>query len=613
MSLFNIILALTFLLCVTTERATLSKIAANSNTVEIIKDLNVNLNVDWNLVVMDNDIDNRAPILKQPNKTIMVVTKLSDIKLDLRDPYVKTKFLYANFSHNVLVIVYVDEIEGSWETASKDKYQDISNELEANLLRNFSRLATIVKSHLRKLHFVHILWIVERATLGNLNEFSHICWSYGFTKTLFYSRKALYVYNRLPSLKVLQLPTLDHYYEREEIRNFHEYPLTFPITASPPRCYRFRDKHGRQTIYAGYMYEVLMTFIKQFNFTFREYPHNYHSDSKEHLMEALIAGDMDAAAFLTFPNRSFDTSDVLWNGYVYMAVPHAKPIPRYQYFKLPLQTTTWALYGFTIIAESLAVAGFVFLNYCMWDFSKCFIYICSLSLYQFQMPVPLHSTRFQLFYMLLIVYHFVLVNCYLCTFSSMLVSNVYERQIDTIEDLASTDLRFPIIYEDMYWYTHSYWQSPIIVPRLVLEDGLVIDELRRNLSTNIIQGAFEDKLTFFMFQQRYLKRPRIHRMHAAIYNAPIYITLRHNLPYFELFNRYLGNLWASGIMWKTFIGTEWHGILSGEIRYLRDDESREERLTLEYFSSQLFLFSCGLCASIIVFVLEIIYNKYAQV
>ncbi|XP_061397284.1 uncharacterized protein LOC133332935, partial [Musca vetustissima] len=342
-----------------------------------------------------------------------------------------------------------------------------------------------------------------------------------------------------------------------------------------------------------------MIFIEQFNFTFREYPHDYDDDDKDPLMEAMQLGHMDFTSFPAYPYRTNDASDVLWNANIYIMVPKSQPIAKYKYFYKPFDEFVWLQYLVVIVEATSVVAFLTLRKYSIWDFSKSFIYICSIALYQYQLATPVRSLRFNLLYILLIVYNFIMINYYLCMLSSLLVSTLYEPQIDTIEALASTSLRFKATQTDIDYYTQLPDISPIIVSLFTVEDGIVLDNLRRNLSTDMLHSAIEDKLQFYVFQQKYLKVPRLHLIPSAIYSCPIYFSIRHNLPYLELFNRYLRNLWASGILWKTHLSMEWYGILSGEIHYLRDEESPEHLLTLEYFYSPLGFYCIGVIISLI--------------
>ncbi|XP_075163168.1 uncharacterized protein LOC142235795 [Haematobia irritans] len=553
-------------------------------------------------------------LLKNQHKPVMIVTKFSDINLDAADPLVTTQVIYENFSHNFMVIVIVDHQYAISTTSTSCIHNDVKshNEFsEVRFIQSFENMANITKSHLRKLHYSHILWIVKNASMHELSGFSDICWSFGFTKVLFYTGTSLYTYNKFPTMKVIMVSSLKSYYTKEEMRNFHQYPIKFPISSSPPRCYRFIDKEGR-TVYAGYMYNYLITFIRQFNFSFSEYPHNYNSDDEEVLTEALKEGKVDFLPFTTYPNRSYDTSLVLWQGRANIAVPHAQPIPVYHYLNKPYDFKTWLLFTLAIIGASFGVAGFVYMKYNRWDLSRSCLYVCSVTLYQSQIPIPIKSWRFRLFCIMLLVYSFIMINFYLCIMASFLVTNVYEHQITTFEELAATNLRFPITQLDLDTYRDSHWDSPALLSLCDIEDGLTIDELRRNLSTDVVLGGFHDKLKFYMFQQKHLKIPRVYLMPTAIYITPVYISARHNLPYSELFSRYVQYLWESGLLWKTFEDIEWFGILSGELKYLEDEKPQEPYLTLAFFYAPLTFYCTAVIISCFVFVLEVINFKYAK-
>ncbi|XP_019894906.2 uncharacterized protein LOC101893565 [Musca domestica] len=398
-------------------------------------------------------------VMKETEKPLMILTKPLDLMWhqnktgkELEKILLATEFLYEKFSQHFLAIVSVENVA------------------------DFTHMANMAKFHLRKLHTVNSLWIVPQAKMTDLHEFSELCWNCGFTNVLFYCNSSLYVYHKFPTLKVEKLPSLSSYYEREEIRNFHKFPLTFPITSSPPRCYRYIDRSGNLT-YVGYMFSILMIFIEKFNFTFREYPHNYDDDDKEPLLEALQTGHMDFTSFPVYPNKTTDASDVLWNANIYIIVPKSKPIAKYKYFYKPFDEFVWLLYVLAILGATSAVAFLTLSKYSIWDFSKSFIYICSIALYQYQLTIPVRSLRFNLLYILLIVYNFIMINYYLCMLSSLLVTTLYEPQIDSIEDLASTNLRFKVTQSDMDYYKQLPNISPIVESLFVLEDGIVLDDL----------------------------------------------------------------------------------------------------------------------------------------
>ncbi|XP_058981901.1 uncharacterized protein LOC109614079 [Musca domestica] len=562
---------------------------------QIIHNFNEHLNIEWNLLISQNEITAEIEtMLKDNTRPVAIIAESMEEREKFKSPIWKdddnNKFLYEIFPENSLVIVNVQK--------GSDKH-------------NFLYMANITKYHLKRMYFIYIVWIVNGAKIDDILDYAQTCWNYGFTKVLFFGNNTLYTYNMFPSLEVESVQHLQDYFNRDEIVNFHQYPLTFAITSSPPRCFRYIDRHGR-VAYTGYMYHMLMTFIEYFNFTFEEYPHDYHDDDKVPLLNALIMGNMDFSAFPPYPNRSLFASDVLWFNHIRVIVPNASPIDKYKYFVRPFDGLVWLLYCLIIVAASLNLALFVYVKYFRWEVSKSFMYICSLSLFQYQLPIPVQSWRFNLLYILLLIYSFIMINYYLCILSSLLVLTIYENQIETFEDLGKTSWRLKATQEDIDYYSSVSNISPIILNISLAVDGIVLDSLRRNLSVLSALNAYDDKLEFYLYQQRYLKVPRVRMIKPVVLSSPFFFGMRHNLPYMKLFNRFLMNLASSGLLWKFYFDMELNGILSGELHYLKDGEDGDHLLSLEYFYAPICLYCFGSVLSAFVFLFEILYFKCSK-
>ncbi|XP_065361873.1 uncharacterized protein LOC135955450 [Calliphora vicina] len=544
--------------------------------------MNKHLNIEWNIIIKQNSLNNleMEDFLRKTEKSILLKTTRENMENETE--------IHNIFSHNVMTVIFQEE----------------------------KHLEFIIKSLvkiLKLIHFTTVLWIIDtdKEQLEYLQQISQLCWYHGFVRVLFLHNEHIYTYNPLPLLKVLKLSSIQEFYDNKDIVNYHQHPFRFPITSSPPRCYRYRDSHGN-FIYAGYFYKILINFIQQYNFKFIEYPNDYHTDHMEDLLIDLGSGKMDAIPFMAYRNPNFTASDVLRNVHAIIVVPNAKPIPKYQYFEKPFKNEIWIIYLLLVLLSSTVLVFIVYFKGIKVDFSKSLLYVLSLAIYQHHLNIFKNSNLISnSVYICLFLYGFIMVQMYLCKLSSMLVLTIYEPQIKTIMDINSTDLKMFMWTNDLMHFSSVSAMSPIIFQRIIPTNAIDVDTKRRGLNISFFHMGFEDKIHFFMLQQKFLKVPLVQQIDGVVITEQICFTMRHNLPFIQLFNRYLKYMDDSGLLRKILNDIEWDGVQSGEISYFKDTANDNDHLlTLEYFYAPLVLYFGGVILSVIVFLMEIVYYKF---
>ncbi|XP_065361871.1 uncharacterized protein LOC135955448 [Calliphora vicina] len=204
-----------------------------------------------------------------------------------------------------------------------------------------------------------------------------------------------------------------------------------------------------------------------------------------------------------------------------------------------------------------------------------------------------------------------MVQMYLCKLSSILVLTIYENQIKTLKGINATDLQLLVYMNDLMHFISVSAMPPVIFKRIKLTNAIDVDDKRRSLNASFLHMDFEDKIKFFMLQQKFLKVPLVRKINPVLITEQNFFTMRHNLPFIQLFNRYLKYMADSGLLQKIFNGIEWEGILSGLISYFKDIENKNDHLlTLEYLYAPLVLYFSGVLLSIIAFLSEIVYYKF---
>ena len=566
--------------------------STENNLIKLITDLNENLNIQWNLIITEPSNDKKERIealLKIADKSMVILTanEIGYKAIEAED----SSGLHARFGYNVMTIVY-------WN----GKYG------KENLLRIFDFL----RKTLKFMHFTPLLWILEDGSVMDLDLFdiSQLAFENGFVKVLYSLPMDLYTYRPLPFMQIQKLSSLNDFYERRDITNFHQYPVTFPIIYSPPRCYRYRNANGNWIV-AGYFCQILRLFMQHYNFKFMEYPHGYNNEDRDDLLQLLALQKVDLLPLKIYRKRTLAASDVLWNLRIIMAVPNAKPIQEFKYFERPLKNTVWLFHMAVIVIITMSMGFISYYKTKQMDFSNTFLYVLATAIYQSHVQLKKSPCLAKCLDLVLVVYGFIMVQMYLCKLSSLLALTIYEPQLETLSDINSTDLKTFGYIEDIQHIMRYSNISPIIIERTILVDGADMDNIRRSLNTSYFHLGFEDKFDFFMAQQKRLKVPLLRKVYAVFAVDPIFFAMRHNLPYIQLFNRYLKYIAASGLLNKIMHELEREGILSGEIQYFEDRGSNSELfLTLTYFRSPLILYFMGISLSVCVFILEILYFKF---
>ena len=564
---------------------------AENNLIKVITDLNENLNIQWNLIIAEpsNHISEIEELLKIADKSL-VILRANEIGHKATEDE-ENVGLHARFGYNVMTIVY-------WNR----KYD------KKNILRIFDFL----RKTLKFMHFTPLLWILEDGSVMNTDLFaiSQLAFENGFIKVLYSLNTDLYTYKPLPFMQIQKLSSLKDFYDRRDITNFHQYPVTFPIIYSPPRCYRYRNADGNWIV-AGYFCQILRLFMQHYNFKFVEYPHDYNNEDRDDLLQLLALQKVDVLPLKIYRKRTLAASDVLWNLRIIVAVPNAKPIQEYKYFERPFKNALWLLHMAMIVVITMSVGFIIYYKTSQVDFSKTFLYVLTIVIYQSHVPIKKSPLLAKCLHLVLVAYGFIMVQMYLCKLSSLLALTIYEPQLESLSDINSTDLKTFGYVEDIQHFIRYTNASPVIVERTIMVNGADMDNIRRCLNTSYFHLGFEDKFDFFMAQQKRLKVPLLRKIYAVLVVDPIFFAMRHNLPYIQLFNRYLKYIAASGLLNKIMNELEREGILSGEIRYFEDRSSNSEYLlTLAYFHSPLILYFMGISLSVCVFIVEILYFKF---
>ncbi|EDW80063.2 uncharacterized protein Dwil_GK24063 [Drosophila willistoni] len=372
----------------------------------------------------------------------------------------------------------------------------------------------------------------------------------------------LYSYMPYPELNVLNLTDTEQYYQRTRalLWNFHGYAINCGVVmVGAPRAFMYRDDKNND-IYAGYMLNMVLAFIAHHNGTIRTRPVYTLKEAYDSLSNRSI----DFLPFLVLPTTNFTRSVILFHENLFVMAPTGGLMPRFVYLMKPYTRSTWLIWLTMIIYCSGALYVTASCQEHNLNFSLAFLQILCLSLF---LPAGATASRHLVIFVLLTVAGFMLTNLYLAQLSTSLAAGLYEKQVNTFDDLPGTDLTLPVIETEIKHFHQLPDIHPELASRMIVTSELLVDIYRRQLNTSYLHCGYEDRIDFALYQQKFLRPPLFHKLTKIVDQQPFQIPIRYGLPYLQIFNRYMRRAFEGGIWLKLRTDSFADGIRSGQLHF----------------------------------------------
>ncbi|XP_016988945.1 uncharacterized protein LOC108051366 [Drosophila rhopaloa] len=492
----------------------------------------------------------------------------------------KQMVLEGNFSSKTLTVLYLED-----------------EHLKSGL--------NYLKNWLWKYHHLQVLIFYNGGTYEKLSYiFSH-CFKEGLVKTLAMLPDSEKIYGFLPyqDMRILHLRSVKEYYEKFRLNwNFNGYNITSGlVTAGAPRWFSFTDRHNRLVL-SGYMLRMIVDFTKHFNGSIRL----MNVVTVNEGLELLANHSIDFFPFLIRPLEKFSMTNILYLENCGLIVPTSRLLPNSVYLLRPFTFSTRIIWIIMIIYCSLALR---ILSRGQINLSGAFLQILRLVLFlsggKFMGHRPSHH-RLVLF-IILTTAGLIFTNLYLAKLSSNLTAGLYEKQINTWEDLDEIDGIWPLIDVDIITMQKLIPDRVKLLKRIATTSEADVDMYRRNLNTSCIHSGFYDRLEFALYQQKFLRFPIFRKFPHILYQQPLQIPAAFGRPYFQLFNWFVRKIFESGIYLKMKDDAYRHGIQSGLLNFgFRDRHLEVKSNDLEYYYLIAGLWLGGLTLATVSFIVELL-------
>ncbi|BFG04935.1 uncharacterized protein DMAD_03787 [Drosophila madeirensis] len=426
----------------------------------------------------------------------------------------------------------------------------------------------------------------------------------GYVRLLLYTTSGGGVYGKtlFPHVRIDPTTVEEYLRYRDTLKNLHGYPVRVAAYKNVPRSFMYVNAWGR-TIYAGFYMRFVRAFLDSKNASF--VPVHTPSDSPGNCTLVLHNETVDICADSLAANpQMFSLTYGFRIAYANVMVAHAKPLLSYRYLEAPFQKSVWLC----LVAYVLLIVSFLsclhWQQYRRWDFSKYLLEVFSSLLFAgFTLQSIRGRERYILFGVIFMT-GFVYSTMYLGLLKSMLISEVYEPQINTFEQLVESNITLLVDPYDRILF--AKYNMPEVLWSVV--ETVTFETLlhhRNRFDQRYAYVLFTDRMNLYETAQLFLRHPRLRRI--PINFAFLFTGIPMRKRWF--LKEHLSTAWyhafESGLTRKLAEDANNEAMSVGHLHYLITEHLEAKPLDLDYFVMPTIALALGHSLALISFVIEL--------
>ncbi|EDV56432.2 uncharacterized protein LOC6546990 [Drosophila erecta] len=520
-------------------------------------------------------------VLCIPDTTILQLSAELNIKIQIYIGFGKESNDFPGSDDNYPKLVILRNISEEFKT-----YHDEPVLLIIRLERDLdSNLATldVLRSYLMDRQYNDILLIDKDKE--NVHSYMDICkayWNAGFSHLLIYnSQDQLWSINPYPYLQIR--PTnLKEYIKNRYNRNLMGYPLRVLVTNDPPHCFVDEDElPNSPSRYKGSIVTMLKLFADQLNATFQANPfRGFQRYSTAQCVQMVSNDEIDACGSIFIRTYMYATSQPVRLNRVVIMAPFGNAIEKFYYFFRPFDLYVWI--GTGIIVVYIALMGSLLhrLHFGAWDVGQ-YLLLAVQTLLNRALSLP-QSPRGSKLLLLLLLFAigFVLSNLYVALLSMMLTTKLYQRPIENVADLKAANVSILL-------QTHNirpnsvYGSSEELRERFLLVEESLHLEKRNGLDPSYAYVDSEDRMDFYLYQQKFLRRRRMQKLSNPVGYTWAVQVIKQNWVLEKHYNDHVQRLFETGLQNKLVDDVHELAVKAGFLHFLPTQTQTIEPLRLE--------------------------------
>ncbi|CAD7076974.1 unnamed protein product [Hermetia illucens] len=387
--------------------------------------------------------------------------------------------------------------------------------------------------------------------------------------------------------------------------NLMGYPIRSYVTRDEPRAFKYINKHGK-LVYAGYSLKVLLAFLKKHNGTLFEVFYNKTEAVHGPILYLSLENreiDISAHPYLFLP-RLVTCSQPISQVHLCLMIPAPREIPASLYNVLSFDRTVWYfIFGSILILFfvhlTLKVTSGKPINY-IDDIIDSVAIIIAITP---KIEIYRQSWRGRFIFVFVALYGLILVNLYNSTLSSLYTTKVYEKPMETVEDMMKANLT--IMGIDNQWEFASAYIEPAFQKQFLLVKGEVVRDHRNSFNTSYGYITGSDNIEMLLEQQTYFKRPLFRSPIYCFVYAHLNIGLQYVTPYEKALDRVILEVFQAGLRDKWLKESFKESLDAGLVQRVVGSEEKFKPLILKNLQYFWILWTFGVTLSMISFIIEI--------
>ncbi|KNC22328.1 hypothetical protein FF38_04491 [Lucilia cuprina] len=419
--------------------------------------------------------------------------------------------------------------------------------------RNWQYFSKVLE-HLRKTNVLFVKDFDGEDEEEMYNFFTNT-WKEGFLNVLLSNLKGeqheLYTFTPFPMIKMETISIAGYLNRHRSVPNGLGYTIRSSAGNNPPRAFVYYNENFKLEC-KGLGPQLLKIFAQRYNFSIDWIlMPNFESVGMLDCLKYLLTDTVDTCSELLPRNeQSYAIATPVYIIYGYVLVPFAPHLPKSKYLLHPFHKEIWWLMLVGILLLTIVMSLINRFKLGWWHITLQFM----------------RSMEFLLY--------------------------IGPQLPPSWEDLKQRGVTVLITESDMEILSMYNSFEPISDNYLKIDVSSYVD-LRNSLNNQFAYVNFEDKATFYLYQQKFLQRPRLRKMPKPLSALWANIPMPHNWPFLNLFNQYMLHMFDSGLIPHLLEQSKEEGIRMGYISFIKTEYRDVEPLNMDYFKLPAILLGVG--------------------
>ncbi|XP_017068622.1 uncharacterized protein LOC108106208 [Drosophila eugracilis] len=520
-------------------------------------------------------------LLAKPETIIKQLTTKLKIKTHIYFGFTAESFEEINLDINQPKLLIFNNISEELK-----KYHDepvlVIMQLEKDLDFNLAAV-DVIKSYLTDRQYNNIMLIGrDSEKVISYWEIGKAYWDAGFPYVLIYDlQEQLWSMKPYPYLEIIST-NLEEYIKDRNNRNLMGYPVRVLVTNDPPHCFVDKDElPGSPNRYKGSIITIFKIFADHLNATFQAVPFpGLRRYNTAECLQMVKDNETDACGSIFIRTYKYATSQPVRLNRVAIMAPFGNPIEKFYYFFRPFDLYVWIGTGSIVVYIWVMGSLLHRWHFKEWDVGQ-YLLLAMETLLNRELSLPQSSSVTKLMLLLLLfAFGFILSNLYVALLSMMLTTKLYQRPIENLADLKAANVSILLQTHNLR-PSSVYGSSKELRERFLLVEESLHQEKRDGLDPSYAYVDSEDRMDFYLYQQKFLRRRRMKKLSNPVGYTWAVQVIKQNWVLEKYYNDHIQRLFETGLQNKLVDDVHELAIRAGFLHFFPTQTQTIEPLRLE--------------------------------